>query len=131
MRQIDLTGKTAIVTGGGQGIGLATVKSIHSAGANVVINYFEDADGNNRTLAENVVSELGDRAMAVAADVRNSEQLAAMNEQVAKEFGGLDILVTNAGILRDRSFKKMSDSEWTDVIDTNLTGVYRSCKSSA
>ena len=52
-----------------------------------------------------------------------------MCETVVSEFGGLDILVNNAGILRDRSFKKMSQSEWTDVIDTNLTGVFNACKS--
>lgn len=128
MKTIDLTGKTAIVTGAGQGIGLATAQSLHSAGANVVINYFDDPDGNNKTLADKVVAEFGDRAISAAADVRNSEQLVAMNELAVKTFGGLDILVNNAGILRDRSFKKMSDDEWCDVIDTNLTGVFKSCK---
>ena len=51
-----------------------------------------------------------------------------MAESAVKEFGGIDILVNNAGILRDRSFKKMSDREWDDVIDTNLSGVFKSCK---
>ena len=128
MRQIDLTGKTAIVTGSGQGIGLATAQTLHTAGANVVINYFDDPDGKNKTLAEKVVADFGERAISAAADVRNLEQLSAMNELAVKEFGGLDILVNNAGILRDRSFKKMSQTEWTDVIDTNLTGVFNSCK---
>jgi len=128
MRQIDLTGKTAIVTGSGQGIGLATAQSLHSAGANLVINYFDDPDGRNKTLANKVVADFGERAIAAAADVRNPEQLEAMNALAISEFGGLDILVNNAGILRDRSFKKMSHSEWSDVIDTNLTGVFNSCK---
>ena len=52
MRQIDLSGKTAIVTGSGQGIGLATATSLHQAGANVVINYFDDADGHNKDIAD-------------------------------------------------------------------------------
>jgi 3-oxoacyl-[acyl-carrier protein] reductase len=128
MRQIDLSNKTAIVTGSGQGIGLATAKSLHQAGANLVINYFDDAEGHNRALAEKVVAELGQRAMASPADVRNPEQLAAMCQSAVSQFGSLDILVNNAGILRDRSFKKMSHSEWSEVIDTNLTGVFNSCK---
>lgn len=130
MRQIDLTGKTAIVTGASQGIGLATAKSLHEAGANVVINYFEDEQGDNNASATTVVAELGSRAIGLAADVRRPEQLAEMNQKTIAEFGGLDILVNNAGILRDRSFKKMSQSEWSDVIETNLTGVFNSCKAS-
>ena len=128
MKQIDLTGKTAIVTGAGQGIGLATAQGLYEAGANLVINYFDDPEGVNKTLAENAAAELGERAIALAADVRNSDQLKAMVAGAVEKFGGLDILVNNAGILRDRSFKKMSDQEWHDVIDTNLTGVYNSCK---
>ena len=128
MTNIDLTGKTAIVTGGGQGIGRATVETLHAAGANLVVNFFEDAEGKNRELAEGVVAGLGERATVAAADVRDTDQLAAMVNSAVNEFGGLDILVNNAGILRDRSFKKMSDGEWQDVIDTNLTGVFNSCK---
>ena len=130
MKTIDLTGKTAIVTGSGQGIGKATAKALHDAGANVVINYFDDPDGNNQKLAEATCAEFGDRSMACPADVRNMDQLAAMNQQAVDQFGGIDILVNNAGILRDRSFKKMSNAEWQDVIDTNLTGVFNSCKAS-
>ena len=126
MRTIDLTGKTAIVTGGGQGIGLATAQSLHTAGANVVINYFPD--DTNKAIAEKVVADFGERAMANAADVRDPEQLADMATATTNQFGSLDIMVNNAGILRDRSFKKMSQSEWQDVIDTNLTGVFNGCK---
>ena len=129
MRSIDLTGKTAIVTGSGQGIGRSTAEALHEAGANIVINYFEDSEGKNRALAEGVVSDLGSRAMPLAADVRHMDQLDHMVAKTVGSFGSLDILVNNAGILRDRSFKKMSDSEWSDVIDTNLTGVFNSCKS--
>ena len=130
MRQIDLSGKTAIVTGASQGIGLATATSLHGAGANVVINYFEDDNGQNRELATAAVEQLGSRAIVLAADVRDLDQLATMNQQTVAQFGGVDILVNNAGILRDRSFKKMSQTEWSDVIDTNLTGVFNSCKAS-
>jgi len=128
MRQIDLSGKTAIVTGSGQGIGLATAQALHAAGANLVINYFDDPGGINKGLAEKAVADFGERAISAAADVRNTEQLKSMVAAAIDAFGGLDILVNNAGILRDRSFKKMSDQEWQDVIDTNLTGVFNSCK---
>ena len=128
MRQLDLSGKTAIVTGAGQGIGLATATSLHAAGANLVINFFDDADGNNKAQAEKVVADFGERAMAAGADVRKPDELEAMVAAGVKKFGGLDIVVNNAGILRDRSFKKMSDTEWSDVIDTNLTGVFNVCK---
>ena len=128
MKTIDLTGKTAIVTGSSQGIGRATAEALHQAGANVVINYFADPDGNNFRLAEQVVADLQERAIALAADVRNTEQLEAMVADTVQHFGSLDIVVNNAGILRDRSFKKMSSQEWQDVMDTNLTGVFNSCK---
>lgn len=128
MRTIDLSGKTAIVTGGGQGIGLATVRSLHSAGASVAINYFADNEGANQQRAEAAVADLGERAMAIAADVRNAEAMNSLVAQTVEQFGSLDIFVNNAGILRDRSFKKMSSSEWQDVIDTNLTGVFNGCK---
>lgn len=128
MRTIDLSGKTAVVTGSSQGIGRATAEALHAAGANVVINYFADPEGANEKLAQTVVDGLGDRASKAAADVRNPDELSAMMQDAVSTFGSLDILVNNAGILRDRSFKKMSTGEWQDVIDTNLTGVFNSCK---
>lgn len=129
MKTIDLTGKTAIVTGSSQGIGLAVAEALHSAGANVVINYFEDGEGHNRALAEAVVTNFGERAIALAADVRHPDQLDHMVAKTIGTFGTLDILVNNAGILRDRSVRKMTGEEWNAVIDTNLTGVYNCCKS--
>lgn len=128
MKTIDLSKKTAIVTGASQGIGHAAAKALHEAGANVVINYFEEGQGANRALAEKVVDEFGDRALALAADVRNPDELNQMVEATVQSFGTLDILVNNAGILRDRSFRKMSTEEWNAVIDTNLSGVFNSCK---
>ena len=130
MRQIDFTGKTAIVTGSSQGIGLATAQSLHAAGANVFINFFPDGGGANQALADSVVADFQERAIALGADVRDRDQLDQMMEQTVEQFGSLDILVNNAGILRDRSVKKMSAQEWSDVIDTNLTGVFNTCQAS-
>jgi 3-oxoacyl-[acyl-carrier protein] reductase len=131
MRTIDLSGKTALVTGGGQGLGLATARCLHAAGGNVAINYFEDDSGLNRRRAEEAVAELGERALAVPADVRQPAQVAAMIDVVIGRFGALDIVVNNAAVLRDRTLKNMSGAEWQDVIDTNLTGVFNVCKAAA
>lgn len=128
MKTIDLSGKVAVVTGAGQGLGLATATALHSAGALVVINYFEDSKGINRQRAADAVKELGDRAIALPADVRDRAAVDAMFDEILKQTSRLDIVVNNAAIIRDRSVRNMTDDEWSDVIDTNLTGVYNVCK---
>ena len=128
MPSIDLSGKTALVTGGSQGIGESIARTLHAAGASVAINYFDDDGGANKAKADAIATELGDRILPVPADVRQPEQMAVAIEQTVAKWGGLDILVNNAGILRDRTLKKMSETEWQDVIDTNLSGVFHSCK---
>jgi 3-oxoacyl-[acyl-carrier protein] reductase len=128
MRTIDLSDKTVLITGSSQGIGLATAQTFHAAGANVVINYFDDSEGLNAGLATAAVNQFSTRAIACSADVRNPEQLTLMMEKAASAFGSIDVLVNNAGVLRDRSFKKMSHDEWNDVIDTNLSGVFHTCQ---
>jgi len=131
MMIIDLSGKTALVTGGGQGLGAAVAGALAQAGANVVVNYFVDPDGVNRERAEQTVQRIGPQTMAVAADVRDRPQVEAMVEQTIRHFGRLDIVVNNAGIVRDRTLKKLSAEDWQAVIDTNLTGVYNVCKAAA
>ena len=131
MATIDLTGKTAIVTGAGQGLGRCTATTLHAAGANVVINYFDDAGGMNRQRADETVTALGERAMAVAADVRSVPEITQMIDRTIQQFGRLDIVVNNAAIIRDRTLKKMTDDEWQAVIDTNLTGVFQVCRAAA
>jgi 3-oxoacyl-[acyl-carrier protein] reductase len=131
MIPIDLSGKVALVTGAGQGLGRATATLLHRAGAGVAINYFEDPQGNNRKLAELAAGELGERAISLPADVRKPEQVDAMVDQIVQRLGRLDIVVNNAAILRDRTIRKMSLDEWQSVIDTNLTGVFHVCKAAA
>ncbi|MDF1861646.1 MAG: 3-oxoacyl-ACP reductase FabG [Verrucomicrobiales bacterium] len=131
MISIDLSGKTAVVTGGGQGLGKATAGRLIEAGSNVAITYFRDPDGKNRSVAESTATELGEQAFAVEGDVRNRDSVAKMFEVVSGQFGSLDIVVNNAAILRDRSIKKMEDGEWDAVIETNLSGVFHVCKEAA
>jgi 3-oxoacyl-[acyl-carrier protein] reductase len=129
--QIDLSGKTALVTGASQGLGATTVNVLHRAGANVVINYFNDPEGANRRRADVLVGTLGDRATALPADVRRPAELTELVNQTVARFGKLDIVVNNAGILRDKTMKKLTDADWQAVIDTNLTGVFNTCRAAA
>lgn len=128
MITIDLKGKTAFITGASQGLGEQTAKQLHAAGANVAIGYWDDDQGVNRKLAEGVANNLGTRTMTVPGDVRRAEDMRSAIAAVCDHFGGLDIVVCNAGILRDRSIKKMSTEEWTSVLDTNLSGVFHTCQ---
>jgi len=125
---ISLTGKVALITGGGQGLGLATATQLHQAGAKVVLNYFPDDEGKCKAQAEDAAQQLGDRAIAIGADVRQRSDVTRMLDQVQEHFGTIDILVNNAAILRDRTLMKLSDDEWDAVLDTNLSAVFRVCQ---
>ena len=128
MISIDLAGKTALITGGGQGLGAATAGILYQAGANVVVNYLEDATGENRRRALETIAPWQNRGRAVAGDVGDPQSVAAMLDQAAQQFGPLDIVVNNAGILRDKTVKKMPFADWEAVIHTNLTGVFNVCQ---
>lgn len=131
MTGIDLRGKVAIITGASQGLGATTARYLHDAGAAVVINYFPDPEGANAAKASQLVDDLGERSLAVAADVRDPQAVASLFEQTTKTWGGVDIVVNNAAILRDRTIRNMTDDEWHAVIDTNLTGVFHVCREAA
>jgi len=129
--EIDLTGKTFLVTGGSQGLGAATVRRLHAAGGSVFINYYPDEAQQNRTRAEELAAELGSRAVPVPADVTNREQVDEMFAAIRQQGNGLHGLVNNAAVIRDRTLRKMTDDEWEAVIGTNLTGVFRVCRAAA
>lgn len=131
MLNIDLNGKVALVTGGGQGLGEAIARRLHEAGAAIIVNYFADRDGANKAKADAVVASLGARAMACEADVRDADAVGRMAEAAVAGFGGVDVLVNSAGIIRDRTLRKMTAEDWAAVIDTNLTGVFNVCKACA
>lgn len=121
-----MKGKAALVTGASRGIGKAIALSLAESGVDVAINY-----AGNRTAAEEVVAEAkkaGVRAFAVQADVSQTEQVDEMVKQVLEAFGKIDILVNNAGITRDNLIMRMKESEFDEVIATNLKGVFNCIK---
>ncbi|MEZ6130970.1 MAG: SDR family NAD(P)-dependent oxidoreductase [Planctomycetaceae bacterium] len=128
MISIDLNSRTAIVTGGGQGLGKATASRLLAAGANVAITWFHDDSGRNQAIAEATARDLGDRAVALEGDVRDRQSIGHLLDDVVQRFGTLDIVINNAAVLKDRTLKKMEDDEWNAVINTNLSGVYNVCR---
>jgi 3-oxoacyl-[acyl-carrier protein] reductase len=118
----DLTGKIALVTGASRGIGAAVALKLASCGAAVAVNYAGSAAAAE-AVVEQIVSA-GGRAVAIQADVSDPNAASGLVEIAIAELGGLDILVNNAGITRDGLLVRMSDSDWSAVIDTNLSGVF-------
>jgi 3-oxoacyl-[acyl-carrier protein] reductase len=124
-------GKVVLVTGSSRGMGAAILEAFARAGATCIVNYFEDAEGQNRRDAEATADHLRRHQVPVhvlQADVRSYESIEALMRRVTEAAGGLDILVNNAGICRDKTLKKMSPDEWHSVLDTNLTGVFHCAK---
>ena len=119
-----LEGKTAIVTGAGQGLGRAEALELARRGANVVVNDYgatpESSDGANAVAAE--IAADGGRAVAHAADVSDWAASRALVERAVAEFGDLDVLVNNAGVLRDRMLFNMEEAEWDAVLAVHLKG---------
>jgi NAD(P)-dependent dehydrogenase (short-subunit alcohol dehydrogenase family) len=118
---MDLTGRVAVVTGSGRGLGLAYAKALAAAGAAVVVN---DVDGETAETAVKEITAAGGRATAVVAPVGETETAEALVERAVTEFGRLDVMCTNAGILRDRVLWKMSDEDFDAVIKVHLRGTF-------
>jgi NAD(P)-dependent dehydrogenase (short-subunit alcohol dehydrogenase family) len=131
---IRFDGRVAIVTGAGNGLGRAHALGLASRGAKVVVNDFgggRDGTGGSLTAAETVVEEIrkaGGTAIADGADVSNFEQVKAMVDRAVAEWGSVDLLCANAGILRDKSFGKMELADFAKVLDVHLTGTFYCCK---
>jgi len=121
-------GKVVLVTGSSRGIGAAILSKFARAGATCVLHYWDDPGGGNKADAAQLAGSLGDKVLTLAADVRDAAQVEALMKQVGEKFGGLDVLVNNAGIIRDKTLKKMTLDEWHAVIQTNLDGVFHCCK---
>ncbi|HEX5706451.1 MAG TPA: SDR family oxidoreductase [Pyrinomonadaceae bacterium] len=123
---MNLNGKAAIVTGGTKGIGRAIAESLAREGMNVCVS------ARNVEELEQTVAELGDvgegGVTGVACDVRSEEEVRAMFEHAVAEFGGVDVLVNNAGIGLFKNVEETSPEEFRAIIETNLCGVFYCCR---
>ena len=119
---MNLTGKHAVVTGGGRGIGRAICLALAQAGADVVINY-SGSEAAAQETAE-ACRAIGVQALTVKANVADEAQAAALMDQGVKALGSVDILVNNAGITRDNLMLRMSPADFSAVLDTNLKGAF-------
>lgn len=118
----DLNGKNALVTGASGGIGAAIAIALHQAGAVVALS------GTRLEPLQSLAAELGDRVFVLPCNLSDPEAVAALPKQAAEAMGSVDILVNNAGITKDNLFMRMSDEEWSSVIEVNLTSTMRLCK---
>jgi 3-oxoacyl-[acyl-carrier protein] reductase len=123
---IDLSGKSAVVTGGSRGIGKAIVMRLALQGADVAFSYVSNEAAAQQTVKE--IAALGRRALAVKADVTNPEAAEALIKSALEAFGKVDILVNNAGITRDDLIMRMTPENWRDVLETNLFGAFWTLK---
>lgn len=124
----DLSGKVAVVTGSGRGLGLAYAKALAEAGAAVVVN---DIDADGAEAAAKQIREGGGRAVALTAAVGPTRTADALVSCAVESFGRLDVMVTNAGVLRDRVLWKMSDEDFDTVVDVHLRGTFTCVRAAA
>src|ERR1035437_4763456 len=112
---LDFGGKIALVTGSSRGIGAEMIKAFGERGAHCIVNYISDPAGQNKSDAESVAGSLND-PLGIDCDVTNQEQAESMMKQIQERHGGLDILVNNSGIIKDRTIKKLSLDEFEAVV---------------
>jgi 2-deoxy-D-gluconate 3-dehydrogenase len=117
----DLTGKVAVVTGGGKGLGEAMSLALAGAGADVAV--VGKTDANNRRVAD-AISKMGRKSIAVEVEVRNEARVVAMVEAVVKHFGRLDILVNSAGCAEVRPITEFPLDLWEYIMDVNVKGTF-------
>jgi len=119
---IDLSGKTALVTGGSRGIGRAIALRLATQGADVAFTYRGNATAGAEAVA--VVEALGRRGLAIQGDARAPETADAVVKTALEAFSKIDILVNNAGVTRDDLIMRMTEEAWREVIETNLSGAF-------
>ncbi len=118
----DITGKRALVTGASGGIGSAIAQALHAAGATVALS------GTRQAPLDELAGRLGERVHVFTCDLSDRDAVEGLPKRAVEAFGGVDILVNNAGITRDNLFMRMSDDEWQDVLNVNLTAAMRLCR---
>ena len=114
--------KIVLVTGGSRGIGRACCLELAGQGATVIVNYTSDETAANEVVQQ--ISKMGGKALALQADVASAVQVESLIEYIGDEFGKLNYLVNNAGIIRDSLLLDMEENDWDEVIRTNLKGLY-------
>jgi 3-oxoacyl-[acyl-carrier protein] reductase len=119
---IDLTGKIALVTGGSRGIGRECCQLLASSGAKIILNYRKSKDNAEEVKGE--ITRSGGEAHIFQADIAEPEKVQSLFDFIGKEFGRLDVLVNNAGIIKDNLLLAMELSHWDTVHDTNLRGAF-------
>lgn len=124
-----LKGQSALITGANSGIGRGVAIEMAKAGANVVVNYHSDPDAAQEMV--DMIRNNGGKAIAVAADVSKEDQVVDMFNTMYKEFGTIDILVSNAGLQKDAPLTEMSKADWDLVINVNLTGQFLCAREAA
>jgi NAD(P)-dependent dehydrogenase (short-subunit alcohol dehydrogenase family) len=125
---MDITGKVAVVTGSGQGLGLAYASALAASGASVVVN---DIDDERAGAAADQIKEAGGEATPVGIPVGDAESAQALVSAAVDTYGRLDVMVTNAGILADRTLWNMSDEDFDDVIRVHLRGTFTCARAAA
>jgi len=122
MYNMQLKGKTAVVTGSGRGLGKAIAKKLAMMGANIVLNDIPSSDAIDKTAVE--FKAEGFNVIVTKGDVRNPDDVEDMVNKAVEAFGKIDILVNNAGITRDTLMLRMTEKDWDDVLDINLKGAF-------
>ena len=120
---LDFSGKVVLVTGSSRGLGAEMIKAFGQHGAQCVVNYVADSEDRNKSDADAVARELTN-PLVIECDVTNPSQVEAMMKTIGEKFGGLDILINNSGIIRDRTIKKLTLEEFESVVRVNLTGTF-------
>lgn len=130
MISLDLGGKVTLITGASQGIGARMARTFQGAGSTVIINHpgLPHTEADARSLCDELNALRADSAGVIAADVSQPAEVSAMMDEIRSVHGGLDFLVNNAAILRDRTIARMTQEEWDSVIGVNLSGVFHCCK---
>jgi len=123
---MQLTGRTALVTGGSRGIGRAIALALAQEGADVAVNYVSSEAAAKQVVER--IHKMGRTAILAQADVADFPDTYRMAQDVLKEFGHLDILINNAGINSDKTFVKMDHASWRKVLAINLDGVFNCTK---
>lgn len=119
-----LSGKVALITGAGKGIGAAISRELGNEGATLALNYATSAKAAEDLAKQISATGKAGEVMTIQADISKLDEVQNMIEEVWKRFGRIDYLINNAGITRDRTFRKLTPQEWHEVIDTNLNGVF-------